>query len=147
MTIISRLYYDPARPSVFSTLRKLGASTATERERKPKSYDAIRALLKKQDASTLHGRVRRRFARNPYTETNVIDVWECDLLDVEAYAKYNDNYRYILSVKDVFSKFLHMIPIKTKKLFPSPRRFGPYLRTRKDCAAQYMCELIRARNF
>ena len=43
-----------------------------------------------------------------------MDVWECDLLDVKAYAKYNDNRRYILSVIDVFSKYLHMIPIKTK---------------------------------
>jgi len=43
-----------------------------------------------------------------------MDVWECDLLDVQAYAKYNDNYRYILSVIDVFSKYLHLIPIRTK---------------------------------
>jgi len=43
-----------------------------------------------------------------------MDVWECDLLHVKAYAKYNDNYRYILSVIGVFSKFLHMVPIKTK---------------------------------
>ena len=28
--------------------------------------------------------------------------------------KYNDNHRYILSVIDVFSKFLHMIPVKAK---------------------------------
>jgi len=39
---------------------------------------------------------------------------ECDLLDVQSYAKYNDNFRYILSVIDVFSKFLHLIPLKKK---------------------------------
>jgi len=43
-----------------------------------------------------------------------MDVWECDLLDVQAYAKYNDTYKYILSVIDVFSKFLFLIPLKTK---------------------------------
>jgi len=32
---------------------------------------------------------------NPYTVTNLIDVWECDL------AKYNDMHKYILSVIDV----------------------------------------------
>jgi len=46
--------------------------------------------------------------------TNVRDVWECDLLDVQSYAKYIDNFRYILSVIDVFSKFLYLIPVKTK---------------------------------
>jgi len=72
------------------------------------------AWLEKQDAYTLHRLVRKRFARNPYTVTNVMDVLECDLLDVQAYAKYNDNYRYILSVIDIFSKYLHMIILKTK---------------------------------
>jgi len=59
--------------------------------------------------------VRKRFARNPYTVTNVRDVWECYLLDVQSYAKYNDNFRYILSVIDVFSKFLYLIPVKKKR--------------------------------
>ena len=58
--------------------------------------------------------MRKRFARNPYTVTNVRDVWECDLLDLHSYAKYNDNFRYILSVVDVFTKFLYLFPVKTK---------------------------------
>jgi len=41
-------------------------------------------------------------------------VWECDLLDVQAYAKYNDNYKNMLSAIDVFSKFLFLVPVKTK---------------------------------
>ena len=41
-------------------------------------------------------------------------MWECDLLGVQSYAKYNDNYKYILSFIDVFSKFLYLIPVKTK---------------------------------
>ena len=32
----------------------------------------------------------------------------------KAHAKYNVNHRYILSVIDVFSKFIHMVPVKTK---------------------------------
>jgi len=43
-----------------------------------------------------------------------MDVWECDLLDVQAYAKYNDKYKYILSLIDVFSKFLFLVPVRTK---------------------------------
>ena len=58
--------------------------------------------------------MRKRFARNPYTVSNVMDVWECELLDVQTYTKYNDNYRYILSVTDVFSKYVHLITLKTK---------------------------------
>ena len=53
-------------------------------------------------------------AHNPYTVTNVMDAWECDSLDVQSYAKYIDNFRYILYVIDVLSKFLYLIPVKTK---------------------------------
>ena len=43
-----------------------------------------------------------------------MDVWECDILDVQSLAKYNDMHRCILSVNDVFSNYLHLISVKTK---------------------------------
>ena len=105
---VNRLYYDLARPTAFSTLRKLGVAA------KNIKLDDVRDWLEKQDAYTLHRPVRKRFARNPYTVNNVMDVWECDLVDVRALGRFNDNYKYILSVIDVFSKFLHLVPLKSK---------------------------------
>jgi len=35
-------------------------------------------------------------------------------IGLQSYAKYNDNFIYIQSVIDVFSKFLYLIPVKTK---------------------------------
>jgi len=52
------------------------------RGKKKKSFDVIRAWLQKQDVYTLHRPVRERFARNLYTVTKLMDVWECALLDV-----------------------------------------------------------------
>jgi len=127
----SMLYYGPARPSAFSTLPKLQAG-AVGRKDTLKSVDAIRAWLEKQEAYTLHRPVRKRFARSPYCVTYVMDVWECDLTEVQAYAKYKYHHRYILSVIDVFKKFQHLIPVKKKSghsvatafrsLFVCPRR-------------------------
>ena len=100
-----------------SVLPKLWAAEVSESKTKKGkllSVGSTKAWLEEQDAYTLHRPVRKRFARNPYTVTNVRDVWECDLLDVQSYAKYKDNFRYILSVIDVFSKFLYLIPVKTK---------------------------------
>jgi len=65
----------------------------------------MRALIEKKDAYKLHIPVRKGFACNPYTENNMMYAWVCDLLVVQAYAKYNDSYRYILSVTDIFPKF------------------------------------------
>jgi len=36
------------------------------------------------------------------------------MLDVQTLAKYNDMQRYILSVVNVISIYLHLIPVKTK---------------------------------
>jgi len=52
--------------------------------------------------------------RNAYTVSKLIDVWESDLLDVHSLAIYNDMQRCILSAIDVFSKYLHLVPLKTK---------------------------------
>jgi len=116
MATISDLYYDEGSPSGFTTLPKLRTAEAAERKMKGKlhSVGAIKAWLEEQDAYTLQRPERKHFARNPFTVTNVMVVWECDLLDVQSYAKYNDNYKYILSVIDVFSKFLFLVPVKTK---------------------------------
>ena len=97
----SKLDYDPARPSAFSTLEKLQAAFGKNKK------NSVRAWLEKQDAYTLHRQVRKRFPRNPYSVTNVMDVWECDLVDVQSLGKYNDGHKYILTVIDVFSKYLN----------------------------------------
>jgi len=114
MATISDLYYDEGSPAGFSTLRKFRATEVAESKKgKTQTVAATRAWLEEQDAYTLQRPVRKHFARHPYTVTNVREVWECDLLDVQSYAKYNDNFRYMLSVIYVFSKFLYMIPVKT----------------------------------
>jgi len=43
-----------------------------------------------------------------------MEVWECDLLVAQTYAKYNDNYTCILSVLDVLSKYLFLVPVNAK---------------------------------
>ena len=37
-----------------------------------------------------------------------------DLLDVQNISKINDKYKYLLTVIDVFSKFLHVVPLESK---------------------------------
>ena len=124
MTI--KLYYDPARPSAFSTAEKLRAAAVKKKDKK-----AVRTWLEKQDAYTLHRQVKKRFPRNPYSVTNVMDVWECDLVDVQSLSKYNGGYKYILTVIDVFSKYLHMVSLKVKTGAATAAAFESVLRDPK----------------
>jgi len=113
---------------------------------KKNSIDAIRTLLEIQDSYTLQRPETKPFARNPYTVTYVMNVWECDFLDVQAYTKYNDNHRHILSVLDVFSKFLHKFPVKTRIGSSIDSAFRPYSMTwniRKHDSVPFEYILIR----
>jgi len=137
-----KLYTDPAAPSAFSSLRKLQQAVfATSKqiktpatlssphtlrkaavshapskrsELKQKTPSQIKAWLETQDAYTFHRPLRKRFPRNPYTFNNIDDVWEMDILDVTSLKKYNNNYRYLLQVIDVFLNYLHSVPLRTK---------------------------------
>ena len=113
MATISDIYYDEDSSSGFSTLPNVRAAEAAERKMKgkPQSVGALKAWFEEQDAHTLNRPVRKYFAPNPYSVINVMYVWEWDLLDAQAYAKYNANYKYILSVIDVFSKFQFLVPM------------------------------------
>jgi hypothetical protein len=104
MADLARLYYTLRLPTAFSTEDKL---TSAVRDRA-----GVREWLETQDAYTLHRPVRKKCPRNPYTVNNLMDVWECDLL-VPELARYDDSYRYILSVIDVF-QILHLVPLRTK---------------------------------
>jgi len=82
MATIIDLYYDEGIPAGFSNLPKLRAAVVAEKKTKkgkPQSVGSMKTWLEEQDAYTLHRPVRKRFSRNPYTVSNVMYVWECDL--------------------------------------------------------------------
>ena len=118
IAMLRRLYTDPAAPSAFSSLHKLQQAAATPKgkqikHKKQKTPTQIKEWLETQDAYMLHRPLRKRFPRNPYTVNNIDDVWELDTLDLSSLKKFN-NYRYLLQVTDVFSKYLHSVPLRTK---------------------------------
>jgi transposase InsO family protein len=131
------LYYDRAKRSALSSLNKLAAAVADKdkknkgKSKKRHALDDIKVCLLKHDAYTMHRPVRKRFPRNPYSVNNIMDVWECDLVDVQSFAKYNDGYRYLLTVIDVFSKFLHMVPLRVKTGKAVPSAFLSFLGDKK----------------
>jgi len=99
------LYYNPTNLSAFSTLNKVSATLLK------KNKSDIRAWLEQQESIQCMG---LSWSVSSAIPTLCPTSWKCDLLDVQSLAKYNDMYRYILSVIDVFSKYLQLVPVKTK---------------------------------
>jgi hypothetical protein len=65
-------------------------------------------------ADELHKPARRHFRKRRVMVRGIDAVWAVDLIDMQHYAKDNDNYRFILAVIDVFSKFGWMRALKSK---------------------------------
>jgi hypothetical protein len=72
-----KLHSDPSESAGFSTASKLlKAIHSRDTKNKPskRSLADVKAWLETQDSFTLHRPVRKRFSRNPYVVTNLMDV-------------------------------------------------------------------------
>lgn len=107
--LLSKLYYDPSNASSFSTADSLWKAT---NETIP--LKEVQEWLEHQDSYTLHRPLRKCFIRNTYHVDNIDDLWQADLCDMRTLSKYNDDYNYLLTVIDVFSKYSWAIPLKYK---------------------------------
>jgi hypothetical protein len=65
-------------------------------------------------ADELHKPARRHFRKRRVLVRGIDAVWAVDLIDMQHYAKDSDNFRFILAVIDVFSKFGWMRLLKQK---------------------------------
>jgi hypothetical protein len=128
----SNVYYDPRiqlPTRIWIQLQQLWKAEKTRAD--------LKQTLEAQNAYTLHKPVRKHCQRNPYTVNNLMDVWECDLVDVQSLGKY-DNYKYLPTVINVFSKYLQVVPLKSKvgptvttafrSIFKDPRYSKPIRR-------------------
>ena len=121
-------YFNPREPGSFA-----GASTY-KREHKKDSSEWLKAY----PAYTLHKPARRHFPRNRVVVGGIDHLWQCDLTDLSGIAKYNDKYTFLLFCIDVLSKFLWVIPLKTKSSETVADAFKSILETsnRKPLAVQ-----------
>ena len=67
-----------------------------------------------QLAEELHKPVTRKFQRKKVYVNGIYKIWAADLVDMQAFLKYNKGVKYLLTVVDVFSKYGWMIPLKNK---------------------------------
>ena len=106
-----KMYFETERPSGFSNLKQLDA--AAQDSKIGKTAGELRAWFEAQDAFTLHRPVRKRIPSNLYNTNIIMDVCESYLVDVQGLSNYNDGIIHLLIVIDVFSKYLHVVPLKS----------------------------------
>jgi len=111
------LYYNVGQPGAFSGLesfkRLIKNTYGLQRISKKLSID-IKKWLSEQETYTLHRPLRKKFTRNQIITMGIDDTWQADLVDVSNISNENDNYKFLLTCIDVFSKYAWIVPLKNK---------------------------------
>lgn len=68
----------------------------------------------RQVIEELYRSARKNYQRRKVIMYGVKDTYQIDLVEMIPYAKQNKNYKYILTVIDIFSKYSWAVPVKTK---------------------------------
>ena len=112
---LSNLYYAAGDPGSYGGVERLfqrakdlniGGKELTRRR--------VAAFLKAQQAYTLHRPARRHFPRNRTYVAHTDQQWQADLVDIQPLAEHNDGNRYLLTCIDILSKFVWVVPTKSK---------------------------------
>ena len=56
----------------------------------------------------------RKFKKLKVLDNGIDKIWAADLVDMQAFTKFNCGIKYLLTVIDVFSKYGWFIPLKDK---------------------------------
>ena len=65
-------------------------------------------------AEELHKPVRRKFKKRRVLVNGIDKIWAADLADMKAFSKFNQEFKFLLLVIDIFIKYGWILPLKDK---------------------------------
>jgi len=105
---LAKVYYDPAHPAGFASVRKL------EKALPDIDPAIIKEWITYQNPLTIHKPARKRFSRLKIRVSAIDQQWQADLCDMQKYKGDNDGFKYLMTVIDCFSKYAWAVPLKSK---------------------------------
>jgi len=125
--ILHRIYYDPSHPAAFGGAGRLSKASGI-------ALPAEEQWLQGQSSYTIHRPARKRGYLTRKCRVGGIDhLWQADLADMQAESRFNDGYKYILTVVDVFSRHGWAEPLKSKSPTHIKPAFSKIFRQGRKC--------------
>ena len=105
---LKSIYLNPKNPGSFGGVERL------KRASKTTSREDVKRFLYSQPGYSKHKQYFSKFPRRKVMVPCKNYLWQADLVFMRKYKKFNQNYQYILTVIDCFSKFGFAVPIRRK---------------------------------
>ena len=86
-------------------------------------------------AEELYKPVSKKFDRRRVNVNGIDEIWAADLIDMQAFSKDNKGIKYLITVIDVFSKFVWIVNLKRKTGKEVAHVFLRILTERRPCKA------------
>jgi hypothetical protein len=127
--LLSDIYFNPEHPAGLGGVQKLYQySKLINPEITLKD---VKDWLSGQYVYTLHKPARRHFKRNRIYVSYIDEMWEADLVDLQHFSNQNNGFKYLITIIDVFSKYLFVYSIKNKTSVQIVKMFKDLFKRRK----------------
>ena len=95
------------------------------------SRKKVENFLQTKNAHTKYRQVRRYFPRLKVIAFDINEIWSIDLAYVDKLAKYNNGVKYLLVAVDVLSRYLRVLPMRSKSAKETARTFKRMIQKQK----------------
>ena len=106
--LLNDAYLDPSSPSCFTSVREIKRQVPQAKRKEIENY------LKTVRTYTLHRRIVNKFKRKKTISPGKFFSIQADLVDYSKYAAKNDGFKWILTVLDIYTRYLYTFPLKNK---------------------------------
>ena len=80
-----------------------------------KSNSGIKNISNKELAEELNKPIIKKINKRKVHSPFIGNIWDADLADMQLISKFNKEFRFLLCVIDICSKYAWVIPLKDKK--------------------------------
>ena len=112
---LKKVFYSVGSPgALFRDPRKIYRILKEKYPKSKLSFKNVKQFMDNQEVNSLHRNAKRHYKRNTIHVSVPHFQFATDLIDFSTYAKYNGNYKYILTMIDCFTKKAYVSLLKSK---------------------------------
>jgi transposase InsO family protein len=134
--LLLKAWTDPSHPGAFGGVMKLYRALRTRKIK----LEQVKRWIQGQRAWSLQKQPRWKFLRNRVIAYDANELWQADLVEMNQFAMFNDNFKYILTIIDVLTKKAYAVPLKTKTEQEVMAAFEKVLNTIKSSPKHIMSD-------